>query len=83
MLRILTGCAKRRGRIPAVVFDRSATKLSPRARARRPEGCDENGPAAALLLSHVSIPTCLRTNIRGSTLGSAGVRACALAYKFP
>jgi hypothetical protein len=22
---------------------------------RSPEGCDENGPAAALLLSHVSI----------------------------
>jgi len=24
-------------------------------KARSPEGCDENGPAAALLLSHVSI----------------------------
>jgi hypothetical protein len=23
-------------------------------KARSPEGCDENGPAAALLLSHVS-----------------------------
>src|SRR5580700_7736633 len=25
---------------------------------RSPEGCDENGPAAALLLSHVSIQIC-------------------------
>ena len=25
---------------------------------RSPEGCDENGPAAALLLSHVSIHIC-------------------------
>jgi len=24
-------------------------------KARSPEGCDQNGPAAALLLSHVSI----------------------------
>ena len=27
-------------------------------KARSPEGCDENGPAAALLLSHVSIQVC-------------------------
>src|ERR1700759_1140655 len=27
-------------------------------KARSPEGCDENGPAAALLLSHVSISIC-------------------------
>src|ERR1700757_5169416 len=27
-------------------------------KARSPEGCDENGPAAALLLSHVSIQIC-------------------------
>src|SRR5260370_1608079 len=27
-------------------------------KTRRPEGCDENGPAAALLLSHVSIQIC-------------------------
>src|ERR1700722_689113 len=27
-------------------------------KARGPEGCDENGPAAALLLSHVSIQIC-------------------------
>src|SRR6516164_2168495 len=27
-------------------------------KTRSPEGCDENGPAAALLLSHVSIQTC-------------------------
>jgi hypothetical protein len=25
---------------------------------RSPEGCDENGPAAALLLSHVAIQIC-------------------------
>src|SRR5580692_9676111 len=27
-------------------------------KTRSPEGCDENGPAAALLLSHVSIQIC-------------------------
>jgi len=27
-------------------------------KARSPQGCDENGPAAALPLSHVSIQTC-------------------------
>ena len=29
-------------------------------KTRSPEGCDENGPAAALLLSHVSIQMLLR-----------------------
>ncbi|HEV3040225.1 MAG TPA: hypothetical protein VHA33_20845 [Candidatus Angelobacter sp.] len=28
-------------------------------KTRGPEGCDENGPAAALLLGHVSIQICL------------------------
>jgi hypothetical protein len=27
-------------------------------KTRSPKGCDENGPAAALLLSHVSIQIC-------------------------
>src|ERR1700744_6031521 len=27
-------------------------------KASSPEGCDENGPAAALLLGHLSIPIC-------------------------
>src|ERR1700692_3891214 len=27
-------------------------------KTRSPEGCDENGPAAALVLSHVSIQIC-------------------------
>ena len=27
-------------------------------KTRSPEGCDENGPAAALLLGHVSIQIC-------------------------
>jgi hypothetical protein len=27
-------------------------------KTRSPEGCDENGPAAALLLSYVSIQIC-------------------------
>jgi hypothetical protein len=30
----------------------------PNQKTRSPEGCDENGPAAALLLSHVSIKIC-------------------------
>jgi hypothetical protein len=36
MLRILVGCAKRRGSITAVVFDRGATK-QPGQKARCPE----------------------------------------------
>src|SRR5258705_750228 len=31
---------------------------APCQKARSPEGCDENGPAAALLVGHVSIQIC-------------------------
>jgi hypothetical protein len=33
-------------------------------KTRSPEGCDENGPAAALLLSHVSTKICSLRRVR-------------------
>jgi hypothetical protein len=34
-------------------------------KTRSPEGCDENGPVAALLLSHVSIQICSSSRLAG------------------
>jgi len=38
--------------------ERSRGRGTAGQKTRSPEGCDENGPAAALLLSHVSIKIC-------------------------
>jgi hypothetical protein len=40
------------------VLARLLERLSSRSKARRPEGGDENGLAAALLLRHASIQIC-------------------------
>src|SRR6267378_8153529 len=35
-----------------------ASNAEKQPNGRRPEGCDENGPAAALLVGHISIQIC-------------------------